>query len=40
MVNEKNKTLNDKNLAEKCRIALEKSYGSQIPMPKSIANKH
>jgi hypothetical protein len=27
------------NLAEKCRIALEKSYGSKIPLPQSLG-KH
>jgi len=24
-------------LSEKCRIALEKSYGFKIPLPKSLA---
>jgi hypothetical protein len=24
------------NLSEKCRVALEKSYGFKIPVPKSI----
>ena len=28
---------NNKGFAEKCRLALEKSYGVQIPIPKSAA---
>jgi len=31
---------NEKSFAETCRLALEKSYGTQIPMPKSLAKKH
>ena len=27
---------NSKNLADKCRIALEKSYGMKIPTPKCL----
>lgn len=29
-----------KDLAERCRIALEKSYGTQLPMPKCFAKKN
>lgn len=31
---------NEKDLAEQCRIALQKSYGMQIPVPKCLAKKH
>ena len=31
---------NEKDLAEKCRIALEKSFGMQVPMPICIGKKH
>jgi hypothetical protein len=27
---------NDNGFAEKCRLALEKSYGVQIPVPKHL----
>ncbi len=27
---------NTKNLADRCRIALEKSYGMKIPTPKCL----
>jgi hypothetical protein len=27
------------NLAEKCRIALERSYGSEVPLPNSTRKK-
>jgi hypothetical protein len=27
------------DLAERCRIALEKSYGMKIPIPKSIVKR-
>ena len=29
-------TENDAGFAAKCRLALEKSYGVQIPVPKNI----
>jgi len=29
----------DSEMAEKCRRALEKSYGTDIPMPKCIVKK-
>ena len=35
--NRKNKI--EKNLEERCREALEKSYGMQIPMPKYLPKK-
>ncbi len=31
---------NEKDLAKKCRIALEKSFGSQVPVPKYFGKKH
>jgi len=30
---------NKKNLGERCRVALEKSYGMQVPMPKCLGKK-
>jgi hypothetical protein len=30
---------NVQTLSEKCRIALEKSYGFKIPLPKSIGKQ-
>jgi hypothetical protein len=36
-MNKENFTIeNDDGFAEKCRLALEKSYGVQIPVPKNI----
>jgi hypothetical protein len=32
----KSKTEKEKSLAEKCRIALEKNYGTPVPMPKDF----
>jgi hypothetical protein len=29
----------EKDFAEQCRLALEKSYGTQIPVPKCLAKK-
>jgi hypothetical protein len=39
MDQEFSKNYDDGELAEKCRRALEKSYGIEIPMPKCIAKK-
>jgi hypothetical protein len=36
----KSTTEDQKNLAEVCRLALEKSYGTQIPMPKCLDKSH
>jgi hypothetical protein len=30
----------EKDLAERCRLALEKSFGMAVPTPKSLAKKH
>jgi len=36
MINQENVRNPDQELAEKCRKALEKSYGCAIPVPKCI----
>jgi hypothetical protein len=36
---DKGEISNEKNLAETCRLALEKSYGMQIPVPNCLARK-
>ena len=33
------KVAEEKTLADRCRIALEKSYGMQVPMPKKFGRK-
>jgi hypothetical protein len=37
--NPKNAADYEQSFAEKCRKALEKSYGSQIPLPKVVKKK-
>ncbi len=39
MINQENIEPYDGEFAEKCKKALEKSYGVDIPMPKNIVNK-
>lgn len=39
MINQENIQPTDAEFAEKCRKALEQSYGLNIPMPKAIDNK-
>ena len=39
MISEKSKARKDKIFAEKCRMALEKSFGMPIPEPKSLSSK-
>lgn len=39
MVNVIRTVEDEKDLAEMCRLALEKSYGTQIPMPKCLDKK-
>jgi hypothetical protein len=34
------KTEKEKSLAERCRISLEKNYGTPVPMPKDFGKKH
>jgi hypothetical protein len=36
---EKSFVRDEKEFAEECRVALEKSWGSSIPMPKSKVKK-
>jgi hypothetical protein len=36
---EKSFVRDEKGFAEECRVALEKSWGSSIPMPKSKVKK-
>ena len=33
------KVAEEKTLAERCRIALEKNYGMPVPVPKSFGRK-
>lgn len=40
MYKETKTTANQIDLAERCRIALEKSYGMQVPMPKFFGKKN
>jgi hypothetical protein len=35
-----NPIVEKKEFAEQCRMALEKSYGKQIPMPKCVGKNH
>ncbi len=39
MMRQKFSENHDSEMAEKCRRALEKSYGMDIPMPKCIVKK-
>ena len=39
MMNQELSQNQDREMAEKCRKALEKSYGVDIPMPKCMAKK-
>jgi len=39
MMNQELSENQDGEMAEKCRRALEKSYGADIPMPKCIVRK-
>ena len=39
MMNQKFSKNHDREMAEKCRRALEKSYGTDIPMPKCMLKK-
>ena len=39
MINQKNATSNNDDFSEKCRKALEKSYGTAVPMPEYLINK-
>ncbi len=39
MINQENTQTLDAEFAEKCRKALEQSYGLNIPIPKSLASK-
>ncbi len=39
MMNQKFSKDHDREMAVKCRRALEKSYGADIPMPKCIVKK-
>ncbi|MGD0204491.1 MAG: hypothetical protein ABSC20_11385 [Candidatus Bathyarchaeia archaeon] len=39
MINQKFSKNHDRKMAEKCRRALEKSYGADIPMPKCMLKK-
>ncbi len=39
MMNQKFSKNPDMEMAEKCRRALEKSYGTDIPMPKCMVKK-
>jgi hypothetical protein len=36
MINQENATSYNDEFAEKCRKALEKSYGTAVPMPKCL----
>ena len=36
MINQKNATSNVDDFSEKCRKALEKSYGAAVPIPKYL----
>lgn len=40
MFKEKETDADQKDFAERCRIALEKSYGTQLPMPKCFDKKN
>jgi hypothetical protein len=40
MITEKSKAHNEGILAEKCRIALEKSFGMPVPTPNCLSKKH
>jgi hypothetical protein len=40
MAETKKTVLNEKDLAERCRIALEKSYGMPVPLPKYFGKKN
>jgi hypothetical protein len=40
MINQENVQPYDAEFAEKCRKALEQSYGLNIPLPKEITNKN
>jgi len=39
MINQKNIEVEMNDLAERCRIALERSYGSEVPLPNSMRKK-
>lgn len=39
MINQENTQTLDAEFAEKCRKALEQSYGLNIPIPKALASK-
>jgi hypothetical protein len=39
MINQKFYKNHDRKMAEKCKKALEKSYGSDIPLPKCLLKK-
>jgi hypothetical protein len=39
MIDQKNIEVERDNLAERCRIALERSYGSEVPLPNSTRKK-
>jgi hypothetical protein len=40
MIAEKSKDQKEEILAEKCRIALEKSFGMSVPKPRCLSKKH
>ncbi len=39
MMKQKNIKVDTDDLAERCRTALERSFGSEIPMPDSLRKK-
>jgi hypothetical protein len=39
MINQKFYKNHDRKMAEKCKKALEKSYGTDIPLPKCLLKK-
>jgi hypothetical protein len=39
MINQKFYKNHDRKMAEKCKKALEKSYGTEIPLPKCLLKK-
>jgi hypothetical protein len=40
MFAEEIRTQNNEILAEKCKMALEKSFGIPVPMPNCLSRKH
>ena len=40
MITGKSETQHESTLAESCRIALERSYGMAVPIPKCLSKKH